>query len=304
MSQKVLYVAGAGRSGSTIFGNVLGQLEGFASFGELYNFPLRFLEQRYCGCGVRLPECPFWRQVVQLCWHGDVEAQLRAWLAQRDEVARARHALRWRLSFARQKLLLKSSAYRVTLAQFYRALAQVSGARVLVDTSKVAGYAQVLAWTPGIELYVVHLVREPRAVAYSWARTKLKPTPAGSVAIAPTSPVHGALKWLAHNLATELYCTLPRLRYMRTRYEDFVRDPCQTIRAVLDFVGERSPIPVAVDNSIALTAQHTVDGNPDRFSKGLVVLSADDEWRHRLDWRARTLVTLIAAPLLHRYGYA
>lgn len=304
MAQKVLYIAGAGRSGSTIFGNVLGQLEGFAAFGELYNFSLRFLEPRYCGCGVRLPECPFWREVLRVCFDSDEDAHLRAWLAQRDQVARARHTLEWRLSLTRQQLLHQSAAYRATLARFYRAIAQVAEARVVVDTSKVAGYAQVLAWTPAIELYVVHLVRDPRAVAYSWARKKPKPTPGGAVAINPTSPFRGALKWLAHNLATELYRDVPDLHYLQVRYEDFVCHPRQVIAGVLDFVGEQSTIHVGTDGSVALRPQHTVDGNPDRFRSGEVVLKADDEWQHKLSQRDRALVTLVAAPLLRRYGYA
>lgn len=304
MAQKVLYIAGAGRSGSTIFGNVLGQLDGFAAFGELYNFPLRFLEPRHCGCGVLLPECPFWRNVLSACFDGDLNARLEEWRAQRDLVARARHTLAWRLPLTRRWLLRQSAAYRATLARFYHAVAQVAEARVVVDTSKAAGYAQALAWTPGIDLYIVHLVRDPRAVAYSWARKKPKETPAGPVAIASTSPLRGALKWLAHNLATEAYRNASAPRYLRVRYEDFVRDPRSVISQVLDAVGERSPIPVSSDGSVIVRPQHTVDGNPDRFRSGSIVLRADDEWQRKLDSRDRAIVTFLAAPLLRRYGYA
>lgn len=304
MAQKVLYIAGAGRSGSTIFGNVLGQLDGFASFGELYNFPLRFLEPRHCGCGVLLPECSFWQQVLRAYVTGDLNAHLEKWLAQRNQVARARLALHWRLSLTRQPLLRQSSAYRALLSRFYYAVAQAAEARVVVDTSKAAGYGQVLAWTPEIDLYVVHLVRDPRAVAYSWARRKPKQTPAGTIAISPVPSFQGVLKWLIHNLATEVYRNIPSVRYLRVRYEDFVREPRRVICDVLDFVGERSTIPVSPDGSMTLQPQHTVDGNPDRFRSGSVVLRADDEWRHKLGGRDRALVTLLATPLLRRYGYA
>lgn len=51
MSVKVLYVIGWGRSGSTILDNVLGQLDGCFSTGELHYFWER---QRPAGVLVRV----------------------------------------------------------------------------------------------------------------------------------------------------------------------------------------------------------------------------------------------------------
>ena len=54
----VLYIAGWGRSGSTIMGNILGQLPGFAHVGELSNVWSRgVIEDSLCGCGARFSEC-------------------------------------------------------------------------------------------------------------------------------------------------------------------------------------------------------------------------------------------------------
>ena len=40
---KVLYIAGWGRSGSTILQNMLGEIEGFQPLGELYSIGRRYL---------------------------------------------------------------------------------------------------------------------------------------------------------------------------------------------------------------------------------------------------------------------
>ena len=62
---KVLYVAGSGRSGSTILGNILGGVEGFFSVGELRLIWERGLIRNWlCGCGVSFRECPVWSEVV------------------------------------------------------------------------------------------------------------------------------------------------------------------------------------------------------------------------------------------------
>ena len=62
---KVLYIAGWGRSGTTLLDNLLGQIEGFTSTGELHNLWQRgLIDGRDCGCGLRLTDCPFWQEVL------------------------------------------------------------------------------------------------------------------------------------------------------------------------------------------------------------------------------------------------
>ena len=75
---KVLYVAGLGRSGSTILANTLGQVEGFFSGGEL-NFIWKhaLIENRLCGCGRPSRECPFWGPVFNGEFGGQSEELAR-----------------------------------------------------------------------------------------------------------------------------------------------------------------------------------------------------------------------------------
>ena len=50
---KILNITGWGRSGSTILGSILGEIEGFFYAGEIRNIWNRvLLENRLCGCGV------------------------------------------------------------------------------------------------------------------------------------------------------------------------------------------------------------------------------------------------------------
>ncbi len=62
---KVLYILGAGRSGSTLLSNILGQLDGFQSVGELfYLWENGLLKGGLCGCGEPVLQCPFWSEVL------------------------------------------------------------------------------------------------------------------------------------------------------------------------------------------------------------------------------------------------
>ncbi len=62
---KVLYIAGKGRSGSTLLSSLLGQLPGFfnaAAMSKLWVWGL--VENYRCGCGLPMQECPTWRAVL------------------------------------------------------------------------------------------------------------------------------------------------------------------------------------------------------------------------------------------------
>src|SRR5262249_58384738 len=59
---QVVYITGSGRSGTTLLGHILGQLEGFCFVGEAM-YAWRALGQRLCGCGVPLESCEFWSAV-------------------------------------------------------------------------------------------------------------------------------------------------------------------------------------------------------------------------------------------------
>src|SRR5512144_341593 len=63
---KVLYLAGWQRSGSTILSNILGQLPGFFSAGEIYYLWDHLWQGNVpCGCGAPFRKCGLWDDVIQ-----------------------------------------------------------------------------------------------------------------------------------------------------------------------------------------------------------------------------------------------
>ena len=61
---KVLYIAGWGRSGSTVLGNILGQASGFQFIGEAQSVWQRgFIENQKCGCGKSFKACGLWIEI-------------------------------------------------------------------------------------------------------------------------------------------------------------------------------------------------------------------------------------------------
>jgi hypothetical protein len=62
-------------------------------------------------------------------------------------------------------------------------------------------------------------------------------------------------------------------------------------------------LPFVAPDEAVFEPNHTVDGNPVRFSTGVTRLRADEEWRTKLSPADRALVTLATLPGLLRYGY-
>ncbi len=301
---KVLYIAGSGRSGSTILDRILGQLDGFFSVGELCNLWDRgLLAHRKCGCGVPVDSCPTWSGILAEGFGRQPdEAEASRVIALRRAFVRVRHiprvlATRWRRRADDDELLQ-------VLERLYRAVGRYTGCRVVVDSSKAPLYAELLARIPSIDLYVVHLVRDPRATAYSWLRTKQLPDFGDIRQMQQLRPLKSSGLWALWQTMSELLIGRSAGRYLRLRYEDFVADPRAAVRRVAALVGEE-PVALPFDSAtgVQLGVTHSVSGNPDRFKTGAVQLRPDTEWVHGLAPRQWALVTGITWPLLLRYRY-
>jgi sulfotransferase family protein len=303
---KVLYIAGWGRSGSTIVDNILGSYDSVFSVGELYYLWRRGLGQgRRCGCGEPLPECPLWREVLALAYR---DSELRATETNKIQRRAVRVRDTWRLSHGH--LGTDASQYRDELGRIYSALGAVTGAELIVDSSKVPAGAAVAAQIDGIEAYLLQMVRDPRAVAYSWMRPKVQPDSIRQVQKVPRqmdqhSAARSSVNWVAWNLLTEEVARSGYAdRFHRLRYEDFIADPQAAIADVFRLVGMPANGTPFVDGAtVKLAGNHTVSGNPSRFDTGPVALRADDKWRRGQSRRDRLVSTATALPLLHRYGY-
>ena len=109
-------------------------------------------------------------------------------------------------------------------------IAAQTGARVFVDTSKTPDFAVALGRLPNVDLYVLNLVRDPRAVACSWYRKKRS----------VSALIKNARDWLRRQQQLEAWQPELGDRFMTVRYEDMAASPVDTIEAI----GNWADIPV------------------------------------------------------------
>lgn len=303
----VLYIAGIGRSGSTLLSRTLGAREGFIGTGELMRILSRgALNGDLCGCGSAVTGCDVWGPVLEEVRRECPDLDLARLEATRERLVEGSDLLR--LLFVpglppNDPGLVEYSRF---LAALYRAIRHVTGARVIVDASKSIAYAKLLAWTPGIQVNLVHLVRDPRGYAHSLARQKRRPGTQGRQEHFPRhGPLYASYLWSVAQFATE-WVNPPGVKRERVRYEDFVAAPAATVDRILralpvEHAGEAGD---HIDrHAVTLGLDHPIASNPNRSKRGHVPLREDIAWQHEMGRGRQWLVTALTFPGLVGYDY-
>ena len=303
----MLSVVGAGRSGTTVLASILGEVDGFVSAGELrWLWERGVVAGRPCGCGAAPSECPVWAPVIRRTLDAvPAGAGAQDIIAAQHALARLRHAPRLlRAVGGGDDDWAPLRLVRRVTGEACEALVETTGARVVVDTSKRPVDAAVLAGTPGVDLYVLHLVRDPRAVVHSWRRAKQFTAGGRTNTMGTRGLASTVRRWTSNCMWAEaLRRRLPDSRWLSMRYEDFAAAPRAQVERILAHLGESGPAPFVDDHTVTLRPNHIVAGNPSRFTTGEVAIRADEEWRRRMPVRDQAMVAAMTAPLALHYGY-
>ncbi len=304
---RVLYVAGAGHSGSTFLNIMLGNHPDIFGAGELANLPRGgWIDNEYCTCGRRADDCPFWSDVrrvwVEKVGVDDVEGYLKL----QESFERFR---RWtRLLWEWRKPSARFQTHTERTRALFEAVREVSGKPVIVDSSKSPPRAFVLAMMPGIDLYLIHLVRDGRGVATSHKKTWRKDLQAGVTRnVRRRSVWETAARWTSVNLGTEWVRVLLRSeKSVRLRYEDYVADPGGALEKIGQLVDlDLAEVASTVTAGGVIQAGHNIAGNHLRMSENIRLAPETGQWRNKdaLSAGQQRLSWTLMGWLLRRYGY-
>jgi Sulfotransferase family len=224
MRPKVLYVMGAGRSGSTILGVTLGNCAKVFFAGELDRWLVR--------AGVP---------------SGDGPERTRFWSAVREEVGDATELFGGRTTYLERSSALLDvrkwptrrrlrRRYRLVSEQLYLALGRATGATHIVDSSHYPLRARELRALEGIDLYLLFLVRDPQSVVASLGRDDVPERTFGVLTA-------NAYLWLTYLLSVFVFMRHPRNRRLFIRHEDFIADPEGVLGQILHGCDSRAPAP-------------------------------------------------------------
>jgi len=290
----IIYIMGYGRSGSTVLDAVLGNHPRIFSTGELVNLPgAGWIQNQFCSCHQRVRECRLWSAVFDEWIANNGGISVQAYHDIQHRLFRFRHWPRL-LAQLRQKSSMFLAYETATLALF-RAIRRVSGRSIIVDSSKYATRALALSHMRGIDLKLIHLVRDIRGVAWSLRKTYLKNEGAGLQCDFHSMPAwKTSLLWMLSNL--EAHHVRQRLGAVNSRlihYEDFVSEP-ETVLSSIGMMVETDFFDQArmIRSGASFSPEHLVAGNRLRMNKSLK-LTLDSEWKAKLPDKDRLVCMLL-----------
>jgi len=227
----VIYVMGAGRSGSTVLGIALGNCADVLYAGEVE-------EWLVCSGAPGLggaERTRFWSAVRE-----EVDVAGAAGLfgaAANRYVERSSALLRVDRWPARARML---AGYRSVAEDLFRSIARTAGVANIVDTSHFPLRARELQKLTEVELYLVYLVRDPQDVVASNLRELRRHEVAERRVRILTM---NANLWFTQLVSLLVFLRQPPEKRIFVRHEEFIADPESVLREILDGLGISAAVP-------------------------------------------------------------
>lgn len=290
---RIVYIAGWLRSGTTLLSRLLGSLSDATAIGELSGVWEAAGRDDLCSCGARVLSCPAWGPAFRA-----VEEQHGLSLAGFPDFARlTRSVLRTRRM--RELRRLRHTApetwpqdvrtYVGVIGTLLSALSAATGSEILIDSSKLPPGLLTLTLLNDVRVDVVHIVRDPRAVATS-ERRSLRTSLAAPGSPPGRSLLRSSVYWSLGNLAVR-WAGSAAASCSVVRYEELAADPDATLRRVHRRIG--------VDpchRAASLDPGHLAVGNPSRHAKPATEVRPDLAWTKELSRVERALVMTVTLP--------
>jgi len=260
----IYFIAGAGRSGSTLLDIILGSSEKHFSLGELINFVKNgLIDNEYCSCGKKVTECEFWSKVAK-DWARIRELSVEDYKELQWKYLRNKATLRsiWNYWFPSDdyKMLVKDTNSLLDI------VSKMVNGKVLVDSSKIPQYLLLLKKT-GRQIKIIHLTRSVKNVLRSTKKT-LKKDPEKGIekTIKTQSTTYAFFNWLIDNLLVVLFTLSTERIYIK--YEKLISDPVRTIDKIYHLSQEDIN---RLKNKGPFIPQHVVAGGRIRMKKNIII---------------------------------
>ena len=320
---RLVYLLAASHSGSTLLAMLLGSHPEVCTVGELKMTSLGTVDSYRCSCGARLRTCAFW-QAVASAMHargvsfdiGNAGTDVRSGASPlHQRLLKPLHRGR-ALEAVRDLALMLTPGWRrhrarvdATNAALAAAIRDCTGAKVIVDSSKIGIRLKYLLRNPAFDVKVVRLVRDGRAVALTYldperfadaSDPRLRGGGSGASRDAERLTIaRAAHEWRRSNEEGEsIVRGLDPDRWMEVRYEGLCADPAATMERIFALMSVEA---VEVVQNFRAVPQHVI-GNGMRLDKTSRI-ELDDRWKTALSARELAEFDRVAGDLNRRLGY-
>ena len=287
--KQLIYIMGAGRSGTTALSAFLGNNNNIQNIGEIHQLLDYLDENKECSCGSLLNECDFWSKRLS-------KELLQLTFETRD------FSNRFESHFSILKHLFKLfnkkeiAEYKRLHSKIFKQLALYNDKAVLLDSSKYIGRALSLNKLEDLDLKVIYVVRDVRGVINSFSKKVQTPKH-------PFSTIFYYL--IVNSIASFIAFFVFRKKVIKIRYEDLIESPISLFEKLEQFLKlDLEDIKNKIKNKQVFEIGHIIGGNRIKSNKE-IYLSKDVAWRQNFNWIQRLLYYILAAPIMmiNRYRF-
>nr|WP_298792855.1 sulfotransferase [uncultured Allomuricauda sp.] len=277
----IIYLLGAGRSGTTLLATVLNANKNIVTVGEMHQFGDYLVEDKKCSCGEHLEKCSFWGSIMREL--ENVQQELRSLNTRINKKENHRNI---------PYLLFKKkpdSEYLSVQEKIFEKTHKQCTETYLLDSSKYVARYLLLSRSSKLKVKGLYVTRDVRGVVNSFSKN-VQTT---------KKPVATILYYLLINFFAQIVAWSDK-RVLKVRYEDFVEDPLsQLSRIQLHIFGEE-------DKQLTLSEEikmpHIIGGNRMKHNKKINIYP-DYKWKKSLNRKKQVLYYLVTLPfmVINRY---
>lgn len=285
MKTNIIYLIGAGRSGTTALATFLGNTKYILTVGEMHQFFEHIEDKKNCSCGDNLQDCKVWFKVLEKLPKVYIEnAKYYKEFCQKFEYHSAVPKYFFN-KFSNEEL----EEYKKINETIFKAIESEYKPKYISDSAKYIGRYLGLKKSEKINLKTIYVVRDVRGVINSFSKSVQSPRGAMST----------ILYWLIVNsLAEILYRISPKGSIIKLRYESLIDEPIKEFERLEKFLDiDMSDIKDKIKNDDSFDMPHIIGGNRMKENKQ-IKFKKDIGWREQYSSIKKFYFYLLASPIM------
>jgi hypothetical protein len=295
---RVIYVAGWWHSGGTILSRILGSSDNAVYVGELKDYwRIRFLKYDICSCGEKFSNCNFWQEVSKEYLKFFPSTDYKELMNEFRDIEK------WSNYFKLRKIIRekKENSLKLTLENYlahnvklYEIISQLTGKKIIIDSSRNLGRLLALLSSDKIEMYTINITRDPRAAINSLIQKDIRNYNENR-----QSTLRNMINWNIKNLLiSDIMRNIDVDKGENIFYKNFSVHPSQTLK----MLEKRLNLPLnfeVVDDQclVNLEGGHIISGNRNKFNTGMTKIIEDTKWKKSLSRFHKVVISFGSLPV-------
>ncbi|MEP2936578.1 MAG: sulfotransferase [Gilvibacter sp.] len=283
---RVVYLMGAGRSGTTLLATLLGNSEHIVTLGEMHQFLDYMLDSNPCSCGQQLSDCVFWKPVLARLQTSYSAEELQAINKANKKVEKHRNIL--------GSLMFSNRKYQAFQQQLFKHIQEAHSSPFYLDSAKYISRGAQLAKTPGIDIKIVYMVRDVRGLIHSF----------GKNVQTSKSPISTLFYYtMINSFGLIAQGVMGKKKVLRLRYESLVENPQGSLQKMGAFFGTNlDHVHSKLKEGQPFDMPHIIAGNRMKTQK-TIRLKPDFAWKKSQSRPTQILYYLLTLPLQLIFKY-